>query len=485
MSTMGRQVVPTNDHVTTKHPDYLTNTERWRRCRDVEDGEDAVKSRGEPYLPKLEGQEVKEYESYKARALFYNATSRTIQAVLGAVFRKKPVITPPNETFDKSVVNAYDEILKIGRFGILVDVPREGGDPYPVEYRGEQIINWHYATVGDAKVLDLVVLEEVVTEFDHTTFSTKSVKQYRVLELVYPRMEFSELAVEEEEDEESTERIYKMTLWRSVTDPSTRREIFEIVSVAFPTMRGDVLGFIPFKIINTTNCDPDIEKPPLLDLIAVNLSHYRTSADLEHGRHFTALPTAWVAGFPTDTELRVGSGTAWVTDNVAAKAGFLEFTGQGLKALETAMEQKEHLMAVMGARLFESSKHGVEAAETVRLRQSADTATAAQIANNISRAYSELYTWYLMFQLTPEAQVGEVVVNTDILDTAMDAGTMTSLVSAWQQGAISQDTMLYNLKKGEVLPPDRSEEQEKSLVDQDLARMQALIGTQNDNPPDQ
>lgn len=482
MATRGRQVVQTNDHVTTKHPEYLAVLDKWVRCRDVEDGEDAVKARGEPYLPKLEGQDNKEYEAYKSRALFYNATSRTIQAVLGAVFRKSPVIDPPNTDVEKSVVNTYDEILKIGRFGVLVDVPREGGDPYLVEYRGEQIINWHYSVVNDAKVLDLVVLEENVQEFDKSSFATRSVKQYRVLELVDPRIEFGEANEEEVEDEEAI-RIYKMTVYRSVTDPRTRREVFEIASVAFPTMRGDVLAFIPFKIVNTTNCDPDIEKPPLLDLIAVNLSHYRTSADLEHGRHFTALPTAWVAGFPSDTELKVGSGTAWVTENVQAKAGFLEFTGQGLKALETALEQKEHLMAVMGARLFENPKHGVEAAETVRLRQSADTATAAQIAKNISRAFSELYTWYLMFMLTPQAQEGDVVVNTDILDTALDAPRLTALVSAWQQGAISQDTLLYQLKQGEVLPPDRTEEQEKSLVEQDLARMQALIGTTNDNPP--
>ncbi len=41
---------------------------------------------------------------------------------------------------------------------------------------------------------------------------------------------------------------------------------------------------------------------------------------------------------------------------------------------------------------------------------------------------------------------------------------MLALVSAWQSGAISQDTLLHNLKTSEVLPPGRSEEEEKRLI---------------------
>ncbi len=36
---------------------------------------------------------------------------------------------------------------------------------------------------------------------------------------------------------------------------------------------------------------------PLADVMVLNLDHYRLDADYKHGLHFTALPTAWVAGF--------------------------------------------------------------------------------------------------------------------------------------------------------------------------------------------
>ena len=41
---------------------------------------------------------------------------------------------------------------------------------------------------------------------------------------------------------------------------------------------------------------------------------------------------------------------------------------------------------------------------------------------------------------------------------------LTALVAAWQQGAISRDTLLHNLRAGELLPPARTNEQEVELI---------------------
>ena len=115
---------------------------------------------------------------------------------------------------------------------------------------------------------------------------------------------------------------------------------------------------------------------PLLDLANVCLSHYRSSADLEHGRHFTALPQVRTSQeliqMNTTKAFMSGQGTAWVIPNEQAKVGFLEFSGQGLGSLERALEQKKKMMAVLGARLLEGPK-GVEAAETARIRQNTET----------------------------------------------------------------------------------------------------------------
>jgi Domain of unknown function (DUF4055) len=105
----------------------------------------------------------------------------------------------------------------------------------------------------------------------------------------------------------------------------------------------------------------------MADIIAVNLDHYRLDADYKHVVHFTALPTAWVSGFDKSATLIIGSSTAWVTETPGAAAGFLEFTGQGLKTFERAMDRDEHLLAVLGSRLLEGQKKVGETAQAIGL----------------------------------------------------------------------------------------------------------------------
>ena len=49
--------------VNATHPDYDASLPAWLRARDVIAGEDAVKSAGERYLPRLEAQTDEEYDT--------------------------------------------------------------------------------------------------------------------------------------------------------------------------------------------------------------------------------------------------------------------------------------------------------------------------------------------------------------------------------------------------------------------------------------
>src|SRR5512137_2774243 len=76
--------------VNSTHPEYDAALPVWLRARDVFAGEDAVKAGGEKYLPRLEDQTQAEYDAYRMRASFFNATSRTCEGFLGLVFRRDP-----------------------------------------------------------------------------------------------------------------------------------------------------------------------------------------------------------------------------------------------------------------------------------------------------------------------------------------------------------------------------------------------------------
>jgi hypothetical protein len=122
-------------------------------------------------------------------------------------------------------------------------------------------------------------------------------------------------------------------------------------------------------------------------------------------------------------------------------------------------------MASLGAQLLQSQKSGVEASDTVRLRQNAEASTLVSTVKTVERAITSALE--VMAQWDGITGDIKVKLNTDFVDTKINPQDMTSLMSAWQSGAISHDTFLFNMKRGEILEPDVSIEDEKSRIDAD------------------
>ena len=437
--------------VNTKHKDYMNHIEKWKKCRTVAQGEESVKAAGTDYLPSLVEQSTLEYETYKNRALFYGATSRTVSGLLGAIFRKSPVITPTKErvaielesvTPDHQSARSFAagivlEVLTIGRIGVMIDAPQEeGGRPYLISYKAESIINWKYENTGDGLVLSMVILEEEYEAESEDEFECVMKVQYRVLELV--------------------NNIYQQRVFRSkseITKGGADLDFMEVPELsAIPKVSGAYLDHIPFIFINPVDLTGMIQDSPILALVNVNLSHYRSSADLEHGRHFTGLPTAWVAGFEKTDAFRIGSQIAWVSEEPDASAGFLEFTGQGLQSLENALKEKQEMMAVLGARMLENEKKSVESGNALATRYRGENNVLSNVSKVCTDAFGILFTWLMEWRGVSAKVVYQL--NSDFINDKLTAQDIKALMETWQAGAISWDTLFFNYKRGEIYPED-------------------------------
>jgi hypothetical protein len=77
-----------------------------------------------------------------------------------------------------------------------------------------------------------------------------------------------------------------------------------------------------------------------------------------------------------------------------------------------------------------------------------------------------VYWWHTV--IPDQSDVDEetvcVKLNTDFETAHLNGHDLAALVSAWQAGAISQNTLLHNLRQGEILPPGRSDEEELRLA---------------------
>ncbi|MEO1059437.1 MAG: hypothetical protein AAFY28_21225, partial [Actinomycetota bacterium] len=153
--------------VATPSDDYNEALDLWCKCRDVALGEEAVQAAGERYLPRLGGQDLADYDAYRRRAGFYNATRRTIDGLAGLIFRKSPVVSAPTAAeawladidlagtpFARLAETVVEEVLTVTRAGLLVDMPRATDEivtradaaqsnmrPFARAYRAEDILD--------------------------------------------------------------------------------------------------------------------------------------------------------------------------------------------------------------------------------------------------------------------------------------------------------------------------------------------------------
>jgi len=438
-------------------PTYEENLPTWGKCRDAYAGVDSLIENGSDYVPPLDSQTPVEYANYLKRGLYFNATARTVHGMVGACFRREPTIvsgsaeqllsdvTLTDLSFDGLAKQAMRELLVTGRYGLLCDYSIEENRPYLVPYLAENIINWTVSRIDGRPVITMVALAEIghVDDIDDP-YVSKIQNRIRVLSL---------------EEGTYVVRVYVKT------EEGARKDQYVLVDEVMPTISGSTLDYIPFICINQNLIGMDVEKPPLLDLVDINIHHWRLSCDYNHGLHYTGLPTAIAAGFPKSNEgYKIGAGTAWWSEDSDAKASFLEFKGEGLGAMQKALEEDEAKMAALGGRLLEKQKSQAEAADTVRLRTAGDQATLAGLTETLDRGLTQALGLLNAWLGSPTAEA-EVILNDDFFADQMSADEAVKLMQIVQAGYMTVENLLFLYDRGELLRPDVNTEQEREMID--------------------
>jgi len=337
--------------------------------------------------------------------------------------------------------DAAYELLLTGRYVMMIDWPVEGGSPYIATYVAENVTNWWVDPNDQRRLVGVVLRETELTQSIGDAFIQTEQLRYRHCYI-------------------NDDGIYQVDIYRQVAEipagvaldksGTSETAAYELAWTVFPTLNGAPLTELPAWIINPNGLDLLPIKPPILDIVDINLSMYLNSADLEHGRHYTALPTPVITGAPADTVLKVGSMTAWAIPNEKARVYFLEFIGEGLKSLENAIKEKTSQMAQFSARLMDTSTRGSESPDTVRLRHSSESATLTGIAVSLETIINVVYSEIARFEgLEGEVQI---TLHKDFLSGKLTPAELRELTKAFIEGAITEEVYYYNLEKGELTP---------------------------------
>jgi hypothetical protein len=453
--------------ITSTHKEYGASLLKWGRLRDAMAGRDAIMAHDaaealkpaasrNSYLPPLSEQEQAEYAAMQVRASWFGATDRTVNALAGLIFAKDPevkvhgTINALLRNIDLRGTNLRDfaqkvvvEELTTSRVGLMVEFPDTdtsamtqaqaelaNARPYITAWAAEQIQDWRVGNVpGQGSRLTLVKLRESVATFEDDLSPAVYVTQYRILDLF--------------------EGYYRQRVYRE-TDSKEWALAVEI----FPTSQNERLRYIPFTIVGGT----EVRKPLLLDLADVNFAHYRTDADYSNGLHRSAVPQIWIAGAQLEAgqKLQIGSSEAWVFPDPAAKAGYLEFSGQGLDPHRNRLSDLEKQMAILGARSLGGEKASNETATGAELRSAGERGTLAGVAADVSDAIRQCLDW--MAARFGESAGAEFSLNRDYGLHRMDPQMLAQLVAAYQSGAMPVSVLFSNLKRGDIVPADMDEQ---------------------------
>lgn len=441
--------------VDTVHPLYNYNLPIWQRNTDAVIGEPAIKRRTTRYLPLPNPEETLDvndprYQSYLTRAVFTNFTGRTVRALTGAVFRLPPTVELPpqieymlddadNNRLSLATVaqRAVSEVMTNGRYVVMADYPEAptnataedtaGLRAYLAVYSATQLINWHESN-GQ---LDLVVLREVREEPHPDGFDFDAVVYYRELRLI--------------------EGKAYIRLWRETMPVS---EFVELRAGGVP------LDELPLVIIGSEDNDPTPDTPPISDIAALNIAHYRNSADSEESLFVCGQPMLHINTGETSatTFVEVNGTIQFGSRNaVTTQGGSMDLVQmQPNTAANEGMIRKEDQMLMLGAQMIKDAK-GNETAEAARLRSGAETSVLNMLTRNVSEAFQQCLRWCAMFEGgNPDAVVFEL--NQRFFQDDADPQLLAQMYLGLDRGVHGLSTVRAYERRAGIIPADTTDE---------------------------
>src|SRR4030067_1797533 len=120
-------------------------------------------------------------------------------------------------------------------------------------------------------------------------------------------------------------------------------------------------------------------------------------------------------------------------------------------------------MVILGARLLEVQKPGIEAAETALIHRAGGQSIRASVASAISTGITQALKTFVRWTGEDDSQV-RFDLNREFFHAPLDPAMLTAIVKAWQGGALSAETRFKMLQKGEGYSPDADWQTEEAAI---------------------
>ncbi len=423
------------------------------------------------------------YVAYKRRAVVPDLMKDAVEAMIGVMHHKPPVIELPesmeplrefatlrNESLEMLLRRINEEQLVTGRCGLLADIPMTPSQPtgnvkaaamtttlsdlpYIALYEAEDIINWDEGRRDGIEVenLNFVSLDETEFERDNE-FEWEEQKKYRVL-----------ILGEVDENEPQGMGTYRVGVFRE-NDVTFNEEV-----LIEPSYRGNRLNMIPFVFVNSCDIVATPDVPPLLGISNLVLTIYRGEADYRQNLFMQGQDTLVTIGLgEQDEQLRVGAGGR-IDLPTGGDAKFIGVSNHGISEQREALENDYNRAMQKGGQLLDSTSRERESGDALKIRVAARTATLNRLALTGAFGLEQILKKIAVWIGADPEQVS-VQPNLDFVDDQFKPDDLVKLISAKNLGApIALETVHRWLQNQDMTDLEFEEEVAKIEEEQELS----------------
>lgn len=469
-----------------------------RVVRDVYKGPLHLRSLNHTYLPQFPQEDDQLYERRRKSAALFNATKKTVGALVGMMMQKDVEVSDRVPDVVKRHLSDVDQGGRnISAFAtdlskeawqdalglIFVDMPdikpgttkaqAAGARPYWQEVTGNQVLDAKVKRVGSVEVLQSIRWREWETVTDPDD---------RYKEQLDPRVREMERVQDEEGRPRVQWRVYRIQdgegqagkpRWVIATDDDGNER---------QGLMGPQMDVIPVTAAYTNRAGPFDGDPPLTDLAIENVRHFQKSSDKDNVEHVTAVPILTITGESKDkvAKVAIGTGVGVVLANPDSNMFYTEPDGAGAEINRKALDESERHMALMGGSLLYSDSRAPETATSKRIDKAESDASLTSYAGSLENALDSavhLHAKWLGVEI-PEGEELLVQINRDFEKIQVDAQKITAMAALVPHIIPREDFYAWMKRAGELpenfdpkLALQRIEDQEG----EQLAAIRALI----------
>lgn len=481
---------------------YSDMAAKWELIEDLLSGTDAMRAKGERWLPREAHESVNNYRTRLARSFLYNGLRDTIEKLTAKPFSRPVNVKPESlgseqldgiaEDVDRAGTNItqfarrlFEWAVSFGKAHILVDYPvvQEGlnlaqeravdARPVLLAIDPRDVIGWRSERDpgGEERLTQVRIKEKRWVA--NGPYASKCIEYVRVINAPPTIAQNAEQpAVEDAQSATGTWELWELK------DGKT----YVKVQSGTHTFPGVPLVTLYFKRNEFMTADP-----PMSDLAEMNLCHWQSSSDQRNILRFSRFGMWKATGMSqeeVEKPLTVGPSFSFKSVNPDADFAYVEPQGAAIKLGEEDLRRIEQRMETLGMQpLIQTTADSTAMGKRI---DESKTETTIQswvriVEEAIERAYQMAAEW-LGTDLPEEFAID---IFSDFGISANGTADLEFLLKARTSGDLTRLTFLQEIKRRGVLADsvDPEEEAEEADAQASSFGMQPLIPGQNPNQP--